>query len=156
MSDTSEDFVVSHVTRIALTTDPAQHPVVFAAAYNSGEPAALEQVYEDAGILVPEPGKQVTGPARAAANARFQQLGLPIEVRPRHVYVADDIALLIVEWAITGTRPDGERVNITGTATDVARRGQDGLWRYINRQPVRHGLEARRRLPVPNHDPQVG
>jgi ketosteroid isomerase-like protein len=108
---------------------------VFAAAFNSGDPAAVEEVYEEHGVLVPRPGHPVTGPDRAAANARVQGLGLPIEVRPRHVYVADDIALLIVDWAITGTGPDGQHVDITGTATDVARRGPDGTWRYVIDNP---------------------
>lgn len=62
-------------------------------------------------------------------------LGVPIEVEPRHVYVADDIALLIVDWKISGTAPDGAQVDISGTATDVARRGADGIWRYLIDNP---------------------
>ncbi len=124
-----------HRTSIAPTTDPAQHPSVFAAAFNSGDPALVERVYEDLGVLVAEPGRPVTGPARGAANTRLQRLGVPIEVRPRHVYVADDIALLIVDWVIAGTGPDGAPVHVEGTATDVARRGPDGTWRYVIDNP---------------------
>lgn len=119
----------------SLTDDPARHPAVFAAAFNSGDPAAVEAVYEDPGVLVPEPGRPVVGADRAAANARFQGLGLPVDVRPRHVYVADDIALLIVDWSIRGRGPDGSDVDICGTATDVARRGVDGKWRYVIDNP---------------------
>jgi ketosteroid isomerase-like protein len=135
MSDTSDDRGASHSTRITLTTDPRQHPLVFAAAFNSGDAVAVEGVYEGQGVLVTEPGRPVTGPARAQANTRLQQLGLPIEVRPRHVYIADDIALLIVDWSISGTGPDGRHVDIAGTATDVARRGPDGAWRYVIDNP---------------------
>lgn len=124
-----------HDSTISLTDDPAQHPAVFAAAFNSGDTSAVEGVYEDLGALVPEPGHAVTGAARAAANSRFLDLGIPIDVRPRHVYVADDIALLIVDWSIEGTGPDGARVDINGTATDVARRGSDDKWRYIIDNP---------------------
>jgi len=126
-----------HDSKIALTGDPAQHPAVFAAAFNSGDAAAVERVYEDLGVLVPEPGTSAAGADREAGNARLLGLGLPIDVRPRHIYVADDIALLIVDWAIDGTGPDGEHVDINGTATDVARRGADGKWRYIIDNP--HG-----------------
>jgi len=129
------DDVGSHDTRITLATDAAQHPEVFAVAFNSGDAAALESVYEDLGVLVPEPGQPVTGLDRAAANARFQSLGLPIEVRPRHVYVADDIALLIVDWTIGGTGRDGAPVHLRGTAADVVRRGPEGTWRYIIDNP---------------------
>ncbi|MEU4620264.1 DUF4440 domain-containing protein [Actinoplanes sp. NPDC023801] len=116
-------------------TDVATHPAAFAEAFNSGDPAAVERMYEDAAILVPRPGAPVTGPDRAAANERFLALGLPITVRPRHVYTAGDIALLIVDWTIEGTGPDGAPVHIDGTATDVARRGADGSWRYVIDNP---------------------
>ena len=111
----------------ALTTEAALHPAVFARAFNSGEPDFVEAVYEDHAVLVPEPGRPVTGPERRAANSALQRLGRPIDVRPRHVYVAGDIALLIVDWVI-----DEE---IRGTATDVARRGPDGKWRYVIDNP---------------------
>jgi ketosteroid isomerase-like protein len=95
----------------------------------------VEQVYEPAGILIPTPGHSVTGASRAAANQRFLDLGLPIAVRPRHTYVAEDIALLIADWTIDGTGPDGWHVHIEGTATDVARCGSDGLWRHVIDNP---------------------
>lgn len=68
-------------------------------------------------------------------------LGLPIDVKPRHVYVAEDIALPIVDWSIAGTTPEGEEIDIRGTATDVARRGEDGIWRYVIDNPF--GTETR-------------
>ena len=34
-----------------------------------------------------------------------------------------------------GHGPDGEDINIQGTATDVARRDEDGVWRYIIENP---------------------
>jgi ketosteroid isomerase-like protein len=129
------EIASGHTDRVPLTTDPARHPAVFAAAFNSGDPTAVEAVYEDLGILVPEPGRPVTGVERKSATATFQGPGVPIEVRPRHVYVADDIALLIVDWTIDGTGKDGNPVHIQGTATDVARRGPDGHWRYIIDNP---------------------
>lgn len=129
------EIASGHTDRMPLTTDPALHPSVFAAAFNSGDPAAVEAVYEDVGILVPQPGAPVAGDQRRAANAAFQGLGVPIKVTPRHVYVADDIALLIVDWVIDGPGPDGTHVYVEGTATDVARQGSDGNWRYIIDNP---------------------
>lgn len=128
------DFT-NHPFSVALTDDASQHPLVFARAFNSGNAGAVEQVYEPDGVLVATPGQPVTGAARAAANQRFLGLGLPIDVRPRHVYVADDIALLIVDWTIDGQGPDGQHVHLEGTATDVARRGPDGRWRYVIDNP---------------------
>lgn len=36
---------------------------------------------------------------------------------------------------LEGTGPDGAAVRLAGTATDVARRGPDGLWRYVIDNP---------------------
>jgi ketosteroid isomerase-like protein len=128
--------VTFHSDSVALTRDADQHPHVFARAFNSGDPAAVEAVYEPDGLLVPTPGAPVRGAARRAANQRLMDLGLPIEVRPRHVYVNGDLALLIVDWSITGTGTDGTPVHVEGTATDVARRGPDGYWRYVIDNPL--------------------
>ncbi|MFI8456099.1 YybH family protein [Kitasatospora sp. NPDC085464] len=126
---------MTHPTSLPVSTDPAQHPAVFAAAFNSGDPALLAQVYEPGAVFVPSPGSAVAGAELHRANAEFLALGLPITVRPRHTYVADDIALLIVDWEITGTAPDGTTVHLTGTATDVARRDASGRWRYVIDNP---------------------
>jgi hypothetical protein len=49
----------------------------------------------------------------------------------RHVYVAGDIAQIVVDWSIDGTGPDGEQVHFGGSACDIVRRGADGRWRYL-------------------------
>jgi ketosteroid isomerase-like protein len=131
--------VDTHGPSLALTDDAGHHPLVFARAFNTGDAAAVERVYEPGGVLVPTPGTPVTGAARAAANQRFLDLGLPIDVRVRHAYVADDIALLIVDWTIGGHAADEQ---VRGTATDVARRGPDGLWRYVIDNPFGTAVPA--------------
>ena len=111
----------NHVTSL-----PAHLPHAFAAAFNSGDPALVDALYEPDAVFVDRSGAPVTGATRIAANTAFQSLGLPIEVTPRHVFTTGDIVLLLVDWTI------GE---ITGTATDVARRGADGVWRYVVDNP---------------------
>lgn len=125
----------AHEPLPALTDDPAQHPAVYVAAFNTGDARAVEHVYDELGVLVPRPGHPVTGAERAAATAHLLGLGLPIHARPRHVYVADDIALLIVDWSIGGAAPGGPGLHLEGTAADVARRGRDGRWRYLIDNP---------------------
>jgi ketosteroid isomerase-like protein len=49
--------------------------------------------------------------------------------------VSGDLALLIGDFVIEGTGPDGAPVHQKGTATDVARRGTDGGWRYVIDNP---------------------
>ncbi|WP_186777042.1 YybH family protein [Streptomyces salinarius] len=119
----------------ALADRPEEVPAVFAERFNSGDATALAQVYEDAAVLVPQPGTPVTGPESHAANGRLQRLGVPISVHPRHVYRSGDVALLIVDWVIDGIGREGQAVHVEGTATDVARRGSDGRWRYVIDNP---------------------
>jgi ketosteroid isomerase-like protein len=118
-----------------LAERPEDVPTVFAERFNSGDPAAVAEVYETGAVFVPAPGTPLTGAEAQAANGRFVGLGVPITVRPRHVYRAGDVALLIVDWVIDGVDRDGEMVHIEGTATDVARRGEDGRWRYVIDNP---------------------
>ncbi|WP_434444482.1 YybH family protein [Lentzea sp. E54] len=105
---------------------PASVARNFAEAFNARNAAAVDAIYEPGGLFVPEPGHTVTGAARRDANQRFLDLGLPIDVRPRYVNAHDGIALLIVDWTIG---------DVTGTATDVARRDSDGRWRYVIDNP---------------------
>jgi len=42
-------------------------------------------------------------------------LGIPISVHPRHVYRSGGLALLIVDWSITGAAADGRAVDFRGT-----------------------------------------
>ncbi|MDL4818275.1 YybH family protein [Actinomadura opuntiae] len=114
---------------------PEDVPQVFEERFNSGDTAAVADLYEDGAVFVPEPGAGLSGADARAANERFVALGVPIKVTPRHVYAAGDVALLIVDWVIDGTGRDGVPVHIEGTATDVARRGADGCWRYAVDNP---------------------
>ncbi|WP_433336972.1 YybH family protein [Spirillospora sp. CA-294931] len=124
---------------MTLATRPEDVPAVFAERFNSGDPRALAEVYESTAVFVPESGEAVSGRDLDEANAAFQGLGIPIAVRPRHVHAAGDLALLIVDWLIDGTGRDGRPVRIEGTATDVARRGADGFWRYAIDSPFGTG-----------------
>ncbi|MCD0445763.1 DUF4440 domain-containing protein [Glycomyces sp. A-F 0318] len=133
-------------TTVALTDDPWQHPHVFAAAFNSGDPDRVEHVYEPDGVLMTEAGQALSGAARREANAGLMALGVPIRVEPRSVSVNGDLALLIVDWAITGRNAQGRDVDVRGTATDVARRGADGRWRYAIDNPWGASARIRRRM----------
>ncbi|WP_329086619.1 MULTISPECIES: YybH family protein [unclassified Streptosporangium] len=118
-----------------LAERPEDVPAVFAERFNRGDAEAVAEIYESGAVFVPESGAPLTGQQLDAANGHFLDLGLPITVRPRQVYTAGDLALLVVDWVIDGTDRDGWPVHIQGTATDVARRGQDGYWRYAIDNP---------------------
>ncbi|MCF1592279.1 YybH family protein [Streptomyces muensis] len=124
-----------------IAPDPALHEALTAHVaqwvdlFNKGEVSALDRLYEDVGVLVPVPGHPVVGPERSAVNARLLSFGVPLEARLRRCYTADDIALLVIDWSLKGTDPDGNEISMAGTATDVVRRGADGIWRYVIDNP---------------------
>jgi hypothetical protein len=105
-----------------IANTPEDLPRLFAEAFNAGDPTALY-----------EPGAQ---PAELAGHLA---LGLAMTVNTRKVITRGDLALLIVDWRIggeTGTADVTETAGVTGTATDVARRGPDGGWRYVIDNPT--------------------
>ncbi|TQM81658.1 hypothetical protein FHX81_4028 [Saccharothrix saharensis] len=88
---------------------PEELPALFAEAFNEGDPSGLH-----------EPG------ARPDELDGHLELRDRMTVVTRKVITRGDLALLIVDWSIG---------DVTGTATDVARRGPDGGWRYAIDNP---------------------
>ncbi|MFE9576190.1 YybH family protein [Nocardia sp. NPDC006044] len=115
--------------------DLAEYVARWVELFNARDRAALDGLYEADAVVVPRPGYPVTGAERAAALADFMGLGVPMKAALRQAYIANDIALLVIEWSLTGTGPDGREIDMGGTATDVARRGADGQWRYVIDNP---------------------
>ncbi|GII76535.1 hypothetical protein Sru01_15170 [Sphaerisporangium rufum] len=114
----------------------ADVPAAFAAAFNTGDLDAVQELYESQGVLVAGDARRpVAGHELREALAEHMSLGLPISVTPRRVVENGDLALLLVDWRIAGTGPDGHQVELGGTATDVVRRGADGAWRYLIDNP---------------------
>ena len=47
------------------------------------------------------------------------------------MFVCRRFAELVLDWSIDGAGPDGKEVHLGGSASDVLRRGADGVWRYM-------------------------
>jgi ketosteroid isomerase-like protein len=108
----------------------------YESAFAAGSASALDDCYEPGAVLVPQPGSPLSGAAqRIPAHEHLLSFGLPMTVRVRQVYIAGDVALLLVDWSMKGTSRQGFPVDLAGTATDVARRGVDGRWRYVIDNP---------------------
>lgn len=97
----------------------------FVAAFNVGDPDALERLYEPAGVLVPVPGQPTSD--RRDAHQHLLSLGQPMRATVKRCYVSGDVALVVVDWAVGG---------LGGTAVDVVR-ASGGVWRYVVDNP--HG-----------------
>jgi ketosteroid isomerase-like protein len=99
--------------------------------FKSGRVSEVMALFEPKATFVDNDGGAITGHAQIGAKLeRNIMLGLPVKTTVRHVFVADDIAQLVLDWSIDGTGPDGKEVHLKGTACDVVRRGSDGFWRF--------------------------
>ena len=100
--------------------------------FNSGNLEAMLELYHPEAVFVASDGQVITD--RNMFGAQFQHdmnLGAPLRATVRHVFVGGDIAQIVLDWSIDGTGPDGKPVHVHGTASDIMRRGPDGVWRYI-------------------------
>lgn len=102
-------------------------------AFNDGDVEAMLSFYEDAAVVITEPGKMARGKeelrvffdrvARAGSSARQLKM---------QVIEADGVALFLSRWALKGEGEDRAR---TFVATTVFRRQPDGGWRALIDNP---------------------
>lgn len=109
------------------------HPV-WAERFNAGDVDGMLALAEPDSGFVPQPGTIVFGDDYRQALQGFTAMGLPIQLTLKHSYVSGDVALMVYDWTISGTGPDGSEVNLSGTTSDVLRRGEHG-WRYALDNP---------------------
>ena len=116
----------------SLPTEPEGMAAALLERFNSGQVAMMMTLYEPEAVLIKKDGRTVTGHTAIAAELeRDLSLALPLQAKARHVFVAGDIAEIVLDWSIDGTGLDGKHVHLGGTASDVLHRGADGFWRYL-------------------------
>jgi ketosteroid isomerase-like protein len=116
----------------SLPTEPEGVVASLLERFNSGKVSAMMIGYEPGAVFIARDGRTVTDHTEIAAELeRDLKYGLPLKAKARHVFVAGDIAQIVLDWSIDGTGPDGKHVHLEGSASDVVHRGADGLWRYV-------------------------
>jgi ketosteroid isomerase-like protein len=104
--------------------------------FNIGNISFLMTLYEKEACFASKPG-QVAKDVESIRKA-FQSLidmGCKLKAKPKRVLLASDLALLITEWSINGTEPDGKPINLTGRGTVVLRRQSDDTWLIVIENP---------------------
>jgi uncharacterized protein (TIGR02246 family) len=121
---------------MAKVNRPEEMNAAFAEAFNSGDIERLLALYEPGAVLVPRPGQVAEG-AEAIRAALEELLALKGHMRSENQYalVRGDLALLRAKVHLTGTGPDGERLEIKNHTTEVVRRQPDGSWLYVLDHP---------------------
>lgn len=104
--------------------------------FNKGNTNFLMTLYEKDVCFASKPGqvvKELESIRRTLQD--FIGKGAKLEARVKRVLQADNLALLITEWSLNGTEPDGRIFNLTGRGTVVLRRQSDDTWLMVIENP---------------------
>lgn len=104
--------------------------------FNKGNTNFLMTLYEKDVCIASKPGqvvKDLEGIRRTLQD--FIGKGAKLEARVKRVLQAGNLALLITEWSLNGTEPDGRIFDLTGRGTVVLRRQSDDTWLMVIENP---------------------
>lgn len=123
----------STVDTIDLAREAEEHGNRYVAAFNAGDVATLDTMYTEDAISVWEPGVPLSGQARKDALRELIAQKPKMTATLRESHVTGDTALLVVDWVIELTTPEGEE-RLSGVGLDVLRR-RDGEWLFAVDNP---------------------
>jgi uncharacterized protein (TIGR02246 family) len=104
--------------------------------FNKGNISFLMTLYEKDACFASSPGKVVKGLENLRESMQgFIDMGVKLEAKVKRIFQINNLALLITEWSINGTEPDGKPINLTGRGTVVLRRQSDGTWLMVIENP---------------------
>jgi uncharacterized protein (TIGR02246 family) len=101
-------------------------------AFNRGDIEAVLSFYEDAAIMVVEPGRLATGKSaiREVFKAILKMDGTARQEKT-HVIEAGDVALFTSKWNFTGSAADGSSISRESFSSVILRKQADGGWRIV-------------------------
>ncbi|MEU6243809.1 nuclear transport factor 2 family protein [Streptomyces sp. NPDC047024] len=117
-----------------LTRAAEEHGRLYVEAFNAGDVDVLKAMYTEDAVSVWEPGNPLTGKERETSLAEFVALKPKMTATLREAHVTSNTALLVVDWAIDISTPEGDE-HLEGTGLDVLRLGPDGKWRFAIDNP---------------------
>ena len=99
-----------------------------AAAYNTGNFDTVMSMYDSSGIIVPEPGRPVSGEEKFenAVKAILSIKG-KMEIKTVYCLQTGDVAVGRSEWNII----DGSEVKVSAKGIEVMKQQPDGTWRVL-------------------------
>jgi uncharacterized protein (TIGR02246 family) len=111
--------------------DPARLPFAYADALNAGDADAVLALFDQDATMRTFTGELLTDrEALRAETIHTIATQARLTNKPKFTQIGGDTALSVVDWDLEATLPDGTRISPTGTTTAVARRSDDGSWRF--------------------------
>jgi uncharacterized protein (TIGR02246 family) len=103
---------------------------------NTGNYEMLMALYEPGAAFATQPGRLAHGLGGiCAALDGFVAMNGKLDLEVSRVLEVGDLALVVGEWAFTGTGAHGEPVKLAAKNADVLRRQADGCWRFVIDNP---------------------
>jgi ketosteroid isomerase-like protein len=97
---------------------------------------SLMMLYEADACFASQPGQLAKSPETIHQSLRsFIDLNGKFDLKVKRVLQSSDLALVISEWSVSGTGPDGKPVNMAAKSADVLRQQADGTWRFVIDNP---------------------
>jgi ketosteroid isomerase-like protein len=99
-----------------------------AAAFNTGNVDTVLSMYDFNGIIVPEPGKPVSGKEKFEEAIRaILSIKGKMEIKTVYCLQTGNLAVGRSEWNIT----DGQEVKISAKGIEVMKEQPDGTWKIV-------------------------
>ena len=116
---------------------PEHLMALFSKYVHAGDLDSLIALYEPDAVFKPGPDAPVLTGRDAIRSALAQMLALKptMNVKVAERLTVGDLALVINEWSMTDTAPDGSPVKQGGRSADVLRRQPDGRWLVLIDHP---------------------
>jgi uncharacterized protein (TIGR02246 family) len=99
-----------------------------AEAFNTGDIDTVLSMYDFNGIIVPEPGKVVSGKEEfEAAIKSILSVKGKMEIKTVYCLQTGNLAVGRSEWSIT----DGREVKVSAKGIEVMKQQTDGTWKIV-------------------------
>ena len=119
-----------------MASNPEATVSEFFKAFNERDMETVLGLYEPEAVLVADPGQMASGTdALRSALERFFSMKPTLKIGKQRVVVASSLALSLANWTLTGTLPNGQPMEMSGTTSDVLRRQNDGRWLFAIDNP---------------------
>ncbi|MGK7062860.1 YybH family protein [Bradyrhizobium sp. 1050_B9_N1_2] len=108
-----------------LATEPERIVAPLLKQFHSGKVSAIMALYDAEAVFIANDEGTITDHTEIAARLeRDLTVGLTLKAKARHVFVAGDIARIVLDWSVDGTGHDGKHVHLGGSASDIVRAPQ--------------------------------
>ncbi|QBR02119.1 alpha/beta fold hydrolase [Paraburkholderia pallida] len=131
-------FAAALEDKSGVCSAPEQVPVAFDTALNAGDLDAVLGLFSNQATMRMTDGQVVQQRPAELRSALAQLLTLRPQIRNtvRRVLPSGNLALVLLDWTLTVTLPDGQQHEQSGTATQVMEKGRDGAWRLRISNPL--------------------